>query len=112
MLKVVNNPLSKELIKRKTNKYGDKELPIEHLLGEDLGERNKKVIKIARASDTVMNTSLAPRKWRKSGEYYRNPLASRRARGYRGGRGGLSRTGPYQIWSTNGGHGATLQPLS
>ena len=29
--KVVNNPLGKELIKWKTDKYGDKELPTEHL---------------------------------------------------------------------------------
>ena len=58
--KVVNNHLGKEVIKRKTDTYGEKELPTEHLLGEDLGERNKKVLKSACASDTVMNTSLAP----------------------------------------------------
>ena len=66
--KVLNNPLRKEVIKRKTDKYGDKELPTEHLLGEDLGERNKKVLKRIRASDTVWNTSLAPKKWRRSGK--------------------------------------------
>ena len=60
--KVVNNPLGKEVIKRKTDTYGEKEFPTEHLLREDLGERNKKVLKSARASDTVMNTSLAPKK--------------------------------------------------
>ena len=40
--KVVNNPLGKEVIKMKANTYGEKELPTEHLLGEDLGDRNKK----------------------------------------------------------------------
>ena len=97
--KVVNTPLGKEIIKRKLDKYGEKELPTEHLLGEDLGERNKEVIKSARAADTVMNTSLAPKKWRKSGEFYRPPWVNRRARGYRGGRGGQSRGGPYTPWN-------------
>ena len=40
--KVVNNPLGKEVIKRKTDTYGEKELPTEHLLGQDLGDWNKK----------------------------------------------------------------------
>ena len=101
--KVVNNPLGKDIITQKTDKYGEKELPTEHLLGENLGERNKKVIESARASDTVMNTNLAPRKWRKSGDFYRPALGGRRARGYRGGRGAQSRSGPYQNWGMRAG---------
>ena len=101
--KVVNTTLGKEVIKRKTDKYGEKELPTEHLLGEDLADKNKKVIKVARASDTVMNTSLAPKKWRKSGDYYRPAQTIRRARGFRGGRGGQLRSAPYQPWNSRGG---------
>ena len=47
--KLVNNPLGKEVIKKKTDPYDEKELPTEHLLGEDLRERNKKMLKSARA---------------------------------------------------------------
>lgn len=98
--KVVNTPLGKEVIKKKADKYGEKELPTEHLLGENLGDKNKKVIRSARAADTVMNTSLAPKKWRKSGDYYRGTTVNRRARGYRGGRGGHQRAGPYNAWNS------------
>ena len=63
--KIVNTPLGREVIKKKTDKYGEKELPTEHLLGENLAEKNKKAWESARAADTVMNTSLSPKKWRK-----------------------------------------------
>ena len=79
--KVVNTVLGKEVIKPKTDAYGEKELPTDLLLGDDLAEKNKK-IKSARASDTVMNTSIAPRKWRRSSEYYQRTYGSSyRARG-------------------------------
>lgn len=100
--KVVNTPLGKDVVKKKTDKYGEKELPTEHLLGEDLGDRNKKVLKSARASDTVMNTSLAPKKWRKSADFYRPTFTTRRTRGYRGGRGGFSRGAPYSTVNRTG----------
>lgn len=80
--KVVNTVLGKEVIKPKTDAYGEKELPTDLLLGDDLAEKNKKIIKSARASDTVMNTALAPRKWRRSSDYYqRSYNSSVRARG-------------------------------
>ena len=72
--KVVNNPLGKEVIKRKTDTYEEKPY-----------ERNKKVIKSARASVTEMNTSVAPKKWQRSTDFYRPTFATRRARGFRGG---------------------------
>lgn len=74
--KVVNSFLGKEVIKPKTDAYGEKELPTDNLLGEDLAEKNKKIIKSARASDTVMSTSLAPRKWRRPNEYYQRSFQS------------------------------------
>ena len=46
------------------------------LLGEDLAEKDKKIIKSARASDTVMNTPIAPRKWHPSNDYYQRSYAS------------------------------------
>ena len=49
---VINTPLGKEVIKKKSDKYREKELPTEHLLSEDLGDRNKKAIKSVRAADS------------------------------------------------------------
>ena len=43
--KVVNTPLRRKVIKRKTDQYGEKELSMEHLLGENLGEKNYKAWK-------------------------------------------------------------------
>ena len=68
--KVVNHPLGKELIKRRKDVYGEYEEATEHLLGEDLADRNKKLMKSTRASDTVMNTSFAPRKFKRQQEYF------------------------------------------
>lgn len=59
--KVVNSRLGKELIKQKRDVYGDLPLPSEYLLGDNLGERNKQLMKSVRASDNCMQTNLAHR---------------------------------------------------
>lgn len=84
--KVVNTPMGKEVIKRKADKYGE-ELPTEHLLGEDFGERNKKVSKNVRAADTVMNTALTSKKSCKTNDYNRPATMNRTAHGFPGERG-------------------------
>ena len=54
--KVVHSRLGKELIKEKRDVYGDLPEPSEHLLGENLGEKNRQLLKSVRASDSCMST--------------------------------------------------------
>ena len=99
--KIVNTVLGKEVIKPKTDAYGGKVLPTDFLL-EDLAEKNKKIIKSARVSDTVMYTLIAPRKWHRSNDYYQRLYTSSvRARGQWGlrARFGVTRGMPYS-WPT------------
>ena len=59
-------------------------MPTEHLLGENLGEKNKKTWESVRAVDTIMNTSLATKRVHKTNDYnYRLSAMYRRSRGFR-----------------------------
>ena len=51
MGKVVHTRLGKELIKEKRDAYGEIPDPREFLLGGNLGERNKQLLKSVKASD-------------------------------------------------------------
>ena len=57
--KVINNPLGKEVIKRKLINAAKK--------NSQLGDKNF----CARTSDKVMNISLALKKWHKLADFYR-----------------------------------------
>ena len=61
MGKVVHTRLGKELIKEKRDAYREVSEPTEYLLGENLGERNKQLLKSVIASNKCMNTNLAYR---------------------------------------------------
>ena len=111
--KVVNTHLGKEVIKPKLDTYGEKELSTDYLLGDDLADKNKKLIKSARASDTVMNTTLAPRKWRRSNDYFQRTLPQAgRARGQWSFRGRSTggRGLPYN-WNTRPGYQSRFNRL-
>ena len=93
--KVVYTPLGKELIKNKRDVYGDLPELTEHLLGENLGDKNKVLMKSLRASDNCMQTSLAYRGKRRQQQDsfrqntpYSRPRGGGRFRQNRGARGG------------------------
>lgn len=54
--KVVHSKLGKELIKERRDVYGDGPSTSEFLLGENLGEKNRQLMKSVRASDSCMTT--------------------------------------------------------
>lgn len=57
--KVVHSRLGKELIFEKRDAYGDLPEPSEYLLGDNLADRNKQLIKSVKASDSCMSTNIA-----------------------------------------------------
>ena len=96
--KVVNSRLGKDIIKLKKNTHGDKPEATEHLLGEDLAERNKLALKKARASDNCMNSKSAYSGKRFPYSVQGRETYHRRTRGsgyFRGGRGTATPRRPY-----------------
>ena len=103
--KVVHTTLGKELIQQKKDVYGEKPMLTEHLLGENLGDRNKQLLKSMRASDSCMQTSLAYRgKRRQQQERMRQTTPYNKFRGFPRFRGGRGRGSTHTTW------GAKPQP--
>ena len=91
--KVVHSLLGKELIKEKRDIYGELPEPSDFLLGDNLGEKNRELMKSVRASENCMSSGLPYRgKRRMMSDPARgmNPFKFRgvgRFRPFRGARG-------------------------
>ena len=70
--KVIHSRLGKELIKEKRDMYRDLPTLTEFLLGENLADKNKQLIKSVRASVSCMQTNLAFRGKHRAQSDYQN----------------------------------------